>query len=118
MENPLKEFGNNLRKIRQRKRISGPNLANRLNINYKTYNNYENGVWPSIDIIIGIVKELKITYNELFEPFLEEYPENKEFQELYKKFDLIKSDPRSIEILKRLFEIVDIWTEDIEKRRA
>ena len=74
--------------------------------------------FPDLKIIMGIAKELKIDYNKLFEPFLEEYPENKEFQDLYKKFDLIKDDPASFEILKKLLEILDVWTEEIEKRRA
>ena len=118
-ESPISIFAKNLRKLRRKKYSNGDELAKKLGIPTTTYYSYEQArAFPDLEVIIGIVKELKITYNELFEPFLVEYPVDSEFQELYKKFELIKNDPRSVEILKKLLEIIDIWTGDIEKRRA
>ncbi len=61
-------FGENLRKIREYKKLTQKDLAQILNISEKTISHWEqNYTEPSIAMIKKIKEELDLSYDELFE---------------------------------------------------
>ena len=62
----VKEIGNNLRYIRERKRLSVKEVAGALNISPKTYYNYEHGVRePSLNMLIQLANFFTCSLDDL-----------------------------------------------------
>ena len=62
-------FSRNLKKIREKNNLSQIELANLLGINLEKVRRFEQAKQKSIDFVVleKIVKELKCTYNDLFQ---------------------------------------------------
>ncbi len=61
----MSTFSKNLKKIRKEKGITMVDMANRLNMPYTTYRNYEEGREPKIGIIRKIAETLDVPIGEL-----------------------------------------------------
>ncbi|MBQ7010141.1 MAG: helix-turn-helix transcriptional regulator [Clostridia bacterium] len=69
MENEIKTFCNNVKKLREIHKISKQQMAKILGISVRTLTSIENGIIPpraSVDIIFNLCSYFPITPNELF----------------------------------------------------
>ena len=62
------EFGNNLKKIRICNNMSQKELADILNVSYKTISHWENGYSePDFELLIKIKNYFQVEYSDLLE---------------------------------------------------
>ena len=111
----LEIFSKHLIKIRKEKGYKNSRQAAlKLDIPYNTYRKYENKeASPTLSNIVKISQGFNISFTKLFEPFLESLPKNKELDDLSYKLQIIMDDQRSQQVLAKLIEIIEIWTNDI-----
>lgn len=61
-------FSNNLKTLRNQYKISQKELADKLNVSYKTISHWENGYTePNLDILINLKNFFNVSYEELIE---------------------------------------------------
>jgi DNA-binding XRE family transcriptional regulator len=117
-EEILSLFSQHLKQLRIQRFKSQKAAAKACEIPDQSYRNFEEGVsLPSVYEILKIIRTFQIDLQIFFKPFIDILPENKDLWEVYSKFQLIKRDPVSAKVLQKFFEIIDIWNEDVEKKR-
>ena len=97
----MEKFKNQLIHLREKKKLTGPEVAFKAKIPYRTYNNYENGTFPPLERIIAIIHVLDITFDDLFQPFLPS--ETEEIQGIIRRFrSLYKNSQMRSDIIRAL----------------
>ncbi|MCD7949177.1 MAG: helix-turn-helix domain-containing protein [Erysipelotrichaceae bacterium] len=76
----MTSFSRILKRERIKKGLSKADMARKLNIPYTTYQNYENGREPKIDVIISIAEKLDIDPNVFFVSYDTDVTSNRSYR--------------------------------------
>ena len=101
-----KLFSKHLRSIRIEKYKYMKEITKCMNVSYNTYRSYEVGnAIPTIENLVKIKEGFNISFEKLFEPFLENIEIDKEYLEIELNLKTIKTSKEHWPTIKKMIQL-------------